>query len=234
MAQSDIEQLSIDTIRTLSMDAVQQANAGHPGTAMALAPLAYLLYREVMRHNPANPAWPNRDRFVLSAGHACVLQYSALHLAGYDLPLDQLKRFRQWGSATPGHPELGHTPGVETTTGPLGQGFGNGVGLGFAERFLAHTFNRPHHMPVDHRVYVICSDGDLMEGVSYETASLAGTNGTRQARLLLRRQPHHDRRDDIDLVHRGPGQAVRSARLARAEGAGRQRPRRPACGDRRR
>ena len=176
MAQSDIEQLSIDTIRTLSMDAVQQANAGHPGTAMALAPIAYLLYREVMRHNPANPAWPNRDRFVLSAGHACVLQYSALHLAGYDLPLDQLKRFRQWGSATPGHPELGHTPGIETTTGPLGQGFGNGVGLGFAERFLAHTFNRPHHVPVDHRVYVICSDGDLMEGVSYETASLAGTN----------------------------------------------------------
>jgi transketolase len=176
VAQSDIEQLSIDTIRTLSMDAVQQANAGHPGTAMALAPLAYLLYHEVMRHNPANPAWPNRDRFVLSAGHACVLQYSALHLAGYDLPMEQLKRFRQWGSATPGHPELGHTPGVETTTGPLGQGFGNGVGLGFAERFLAQTFNRPHHEPVDHRVYVICSDGDLMEGVSYETASLAGTN----------------------------------------------------------
>ena len=177
MAQSDIEQLSIDTIRTLSMDAVQQANAGHPGTAMALAPLAYLLYGEVMRHNPANPAWPDRDRFVLSAGHACVLQYAALHLSGYDLPMEQLKRFRQWQSATPGHPERGHTPGVETTTGPLGQGFGNGVGLGFAERFLAQTFNRPHHEPVDHRVYVICSDGDLMEGVSYETASLAGTNG---------------------------------------------------------
>ena len=177
MAQSDIEQLSIDTIRTLSMDAVQKANAGHPGTAMALAPLAYLLYGEVMRHNPGNPEWPNRDRFVLSAGHACVLQYTALHLTGYDLPMEQLQRFRQWGSATPGHPERGHTAGVEVTTGPLGQGVGNGVGLGFAERFLAQTFNRPHHAVVDHRVYVICSDGDLMEGVSYEAASLAGTNG---------------------------------------------------------
>jgi transketolase len=177
VAQSDIEQLSIDTIRVLSMDAVQNANAGHPGTAMALAPLAYLLYREVMRHNPANPAWPDRDRFVLSAGHACVLQYTALHLSGYDLPMEQLKRFRQWQSATPGHPERGHTAGVEITTGPLGQGVGNGVGLGFAERFLAQTFNRPHHEPVDHRVYVICSDGDLMEGVSYEAGSIAGTNG---------------------------------------------------------
>ncbi|HEX6761541.1 MAG TPA: transketolase [Gaiellaceae bacterium] len=177
MAQSDIEQLSIDTIRVLSMDAVQNANAGHPGTAMALAPLAYLLYREVMHHNPANPAWPDRDRFVLSAGHACVLQYTALHLAGYDLPMEQLQRFRQWQSATPGHPERGHTPGVEITTGPLGQGVGNGVGLAIAERFLAQTFNRPHHELVDHRVYVICSDGDLMEGVSYEAGSIAGTNG---------------------------------------------------------
>jgi transketolase len=176
VAHSDIEQLSIDTIRTLSMDAVQKANAGHPGTAMALAPLAYLLYHEVMRHNPANPQWPDRDRFVLSAGHACILQYTALHLTGYDLPMEQLQQFRQWGSMTPGHPERSHTPGVETTTGPLGQGFGNGVGMGFAERFLAQTFNRPQREPVDHRTYVICSDGDLMEGVSYETASLAGTN----------------------------------------------------------
>jgi transketolase len=178
LANSEIEQLSIDTIRTLSMDMVQQANAGHPGTAMALAPLAYLLYGEVMRHNPAHPHWPNRDRFVLSAGHACVLQYSALHLTGYNLSLEELKRFRQWQSKTPGHPEYRHTEGVEVTTGPLGQGFANGVGLGFAERFLAATFNRPAHEPVvDHRVYVICSDGDLMEGVSYESASLAGTNG---------------------------------------------------------
>jgi transketolase len=144
---------------------------------MALAPLAYLLYTEVMHHNPASPLWPNRDRFILSAGHACVLQYSALHLAGYNLSLEELKRFRQWQSATPGHPEFRHTEGVEVTTGPLGQGFANGVGMGFAERFLAQTFNRPHNEVVDHRIYVICSDGDLMEGVSYEAASLAGTNG---------------------------------------------------------
>jgi transketolase len=176
LANSEIEQLSIDTIRTLSMDAVQKANAGHPGTAMALAPLAYLLYTEVLRHNPANPHWPNRDRFILSAGHACILQYSALHLTGYNLSLEELKRFRQWQSATPGHPEFRHTPGVEVTTGPLGQGFANGVGMGIAERFLAQTFNRPHHEIVDHRVYAICSDGDLMEGVSYEAGSLAGTN----------------------------------------------------------
>jgi transketolase len=176
LANSEIEQLSIDTIRTLSMDAVQQANAGHPGTAMALAPLAYLLYTEVMRHNPAHPHWPNRDRFILSAGHACILQYSTLHLSGYNLSLEELKRFRQWQSATPGHPEYRHTEGVEVTTGPLGQGFANGVGMAFAERFLAATFNRPHHDIVDHHVYAICSDGDLMEGVSYEAGSIAGTN----------------------------------------------------------
>ena len=170
----DIEQLSIDTIRTLSMDSVQQANAGHPGTAMALAPIAYLLYREVLRHNPANPHWPNRDRFVLSAGHACILQYTALHLAGYNLSLEELKRFRQWESATPGHPEFRHTEGIEVTTGPLGQGFGNAVGIGIAERFLAGKYNRPHHTVVDHRTYVICSDGDMMEGVSNEAASIAG------------------------------------------------------------
>ena len=177
MTETDIEQLSIDTIRTLAMDSVQQANAGHPGTAMALAPLAYLLYTEAMDHNPANPHWPDRDRFVLSAGHACILQYAALHLSGYDLPLEELKRFRQWGSLTPGHPEVHHTPGIETTTGPLGQGFANGVGFGIAERFLAERYNRPYDEIVDHRVYCICSDGDLMEGVSNEAASLAGTLG---------------------------------------------------------
>jgi transketolase len=177
VAEPDIEQLSIDTIRTLAMDAVQQANAGHPGTAMALAPLAYLLYTEVMDHNPANPQWPDRDRFVLSAGHACILQYAALHLTGYNLSLEELKRFRQWESLTPGHPEAHHTPGVETTTGPLGQGFANGVGLGIAERFLAERFNRPYDEIVDHRVYCICGDGDLMEGVSNEAASIAGTLG---------------------------------------------------------
>jgi len=175
VASPDIEQLSIDTIRTLSMDAVQQANAGHPGTAMALAPLAYLLYTEVMDHNPANPHWPDRDRFVLSAGHACILQYCALHLSGYNLSLEELKRFRQWESLTPGHPEVHHTPGIEATTGPLGQGFANGVGFGIAERFLAELFNRPYDEIVDHRVYCICSDGDLMEGVSNEAASIAGT-----------------------------------------------------------
>ena len=177
MAGAEIQQQSIDTIRTLAMDAVQQANAGHPGTAMALAPLAYLLYTKHLRHNPADPSWPDRDRFVLSAGHACILQYSALHLTGYDLPLEQLKRFRQWGSLTPGHPEHGLTPGIETTTGPLGQGFANGVGFALAERFLAERFNRPHHEVVDHRVYAICSDGDMMEGVSNEAASVAGQNG---------------------------------------------------------
>src|SRR5579862_2839035 len=162
------------------MDAVQQANAGHPGTAMALAPLGYLLYTEVMNHNPANPQWPNRDRFVLSAGHACILQYAALHLAGYNLSLEELKRFRQWESLTPGHPEVHHTAGVEATTGPLGQGFANGVGFAFAERYLAEMFNRPYDEIVDHRVYCICSDGDLMEGVSNEAASIAGTNGLGQ------------------------------------------------------
>src|SRR3954454_6910640 len=153
VANSDIEQLSIDTIRTLPMDGVQQANAGHPGTAMALAPLAYLLYTEVMNHSPSNPQWQNRDRFVLSAGHACILQYSTLHLAGYNLSLDELKRFRQWQSITPGHPEHFLTPGIETTTGPLGQGFANSVGFGMAERFLADKFNRPHDEIVDHRVF---------------------------------------------------------------------------------
>jgi transketolase len=165
---------TIDTIRALAMDAVQNANAGHPGTAMALAPVAYLLYRDVMRHNPANPAWPGRDRFILSAGHACILQYAALHLSGYGVTLDDLRGFRQWGSRTPGHPELGHTPGIETTTGPLGQGFANGVGLAIAQRFLAERYNRPHHELVDSCVYAICSDGDLMEGITHEAASIAG------------------------------------------------------------
>ena len=174
---NDAQKLTIDTIRTLAMDSVQQANAGHPGTAMALAPLAYVLYRKVMRHNPANPEWPNRDRFILSAGHACILQYSALHLAGYNLSLEELKRFRQWESRTPGHPEHFLTEGVETTTGPLGQGFANGVGMAISGRFLAERFNRPFHDLIDHRVYAICSDGDLMEGVSAEAASIAGHLG---------------------------------------------------------
>ena len=174
---TDPAQLTIDTIRVLAMDAVQKANAGHPGTAMALAPVAYVLYAEEMRHDPAVPAWPGRDRFVLSAGHACILQYAALHLCGYDLSLDDLKQFRQWGSRTPGHPELHHTPGIETTTGPLGQGVGNAIGIALAHRFLADRWNRPRHAIVDSWVYGICSDGDLMEGVSQEAASIAGQHG---------------------------------------------------------
>jgi transketolase len=156
------------------MDAVEAAQSGHPGTPMALAPAAYVLWTRFLRHNPADPDWVDRDRFVLSCGHASMLLYALLHLSGYDLPLEELKAFRQWGSRTPGHPERGHTPGVETTTGPLGQGFANAVGMAVAERFLAEHFNRPGHLVVDHRVWVFASDGDLMEGVASEAASLAG------------------------------------------------------------
>ncbi len=177
MTDADLRRQSIDTIRSLAMDAVQKANAGHPGTAMALAPLAYLIYTKHLRHNPADPAWPDRDRFVLSAGHAGMLQYAVLHLTGYDLSLEDLQQFRQWGSKTPGHPERGHTAGIEVTTGPLGQGISNAVGMAMAERFLGQRYNRPTHPVVDHRVYVIASDGDLMEGVSAESASLAGQFG---------------------------------------------------------
>jgi transketolase len=169
-----LDQLCINTIRTLAMDAVQQANSGHPGTPMALAPVAYVLWDRYLRHNPHNPQWANRDRFVLSAGHASMLLYAMLHLSGYDLALEELKRFRQWGSKTPGHPEHGLTPGVETTTGPLGQGVANSVGFAIAERWLAAHFNRPGHEIVDHRVYAVAGDGCLMEGVSQEAASLAG------------------------------------------------------------
>jgi transketolase len=165
---------SINAIRALSMDAVEEAQSGHPGTPMALAPAAYILWTRFLRHNPGDPAWPDRDRFVLSCGHASMLLYSLLHLSGYDLPLDQIRAFRQWGSMTPGHPERGHTPGVEVTTGPLGQGVGNAVGLAIAERFLAERFNRPGHAIVDHRTWAFVSDGDLMEGVASEACSLAG------------------------------------------------------------
>jgi transketolase len=171
---SDLERLAIDTIRTLSMDAVQKANSGHPGAPMGAAPMAYTLWTRFLRHSPTNPDWPDRDRFVLSAGHASMLLYSLLHLTGYDLGLDDLKAFRQWGSRTPGHPEHGLTPGVEATTGPLGQGFANAVGMAIAERRLAAEFNRPGHDVVDHRTWVIASDGDLQEGVASEAASLAG------------------------------------------------------------
>lgn len=169
-----LEQLCINTVRTLSMDAVQQAESGHPGTAMALAPLAWVLWQRHLRVNPANPDWPDRDRFILSCGHACMLLYSTLYLSGYDLTLDEIKQFRQWGSRTPGHSEVGMTPGVETTTGPLGQGVGNAVGMALAEAQLAALFNRPGHAVVDHYTYFLASDGDLMEGVSHEACSLAG------------------------------------------------------------
>ena len=169
-----LDVLVINTIRFLSVDAVQKANAGHPGMPMGCAPIAYVLYTKYLNHNPANPKWLNRDRFILSAGHGSMLLYSILHLCGYDLPLDELKNFRQWGSKTPGHPEFGLTAGVEATTGPLGQGFANAVGMAIAQAFLAANLNQDDFKILDHYIYGICSDGDLMEGISHEAASLAG------------------------------------------------------------
>jgi transketolase len=169
-----IANLAVNTIRTLSIDAVQKANSGHPGLPLGAAPMGYVLFQKHLKHNPRNPKWPDRDRFVLSAGHGCMLCYSLLHLTGYDLTLDDLKSFRQWGSRTPGHPETFATPGVEATTGPLGQGTANAVGMAMAERFLAARYNKPDHTIVDHFTYAIVSDGDLMEGISHEAASLAG------------------------------------------------------------
>ncbi len=168
-----LEELSINTIRFLAVDAVQKANAGHPGMPMGCAPIGYLLYRKIMKHNPANPKWLNRDRFILSAGHGSMLLYSLLHLCGYNVSMDQLKQFRQWGSITPGHPEFGLTDGVETTTGPLGQGISNSVGMAIAQSYLQAKFNKDDIKILDHFIYGICSDGDLMEGVSHEAASLA-------------------------------------------------------------
>lgn len=170
----DIEQLSINTIRALAIDAVQKANSGHPGMPLGMAPIAYALYYKTIKHNPANPNWINRDRFVLSAGHGSMLLYSILHLSGYKVSLDDLKNFRQWNSITPGHPELGRTPGVETTTGPLGQGFATAVGMAIARDYLAAFFNKEDIKIIDHAILGICSDGDLMEGLSHEAASLAG------------------------------------------------------------
>ncbi|HEX6316513.1 MAG TPA: transketolase [Gemmatimonadaceae bacterium] len=174
---TSLEDLCINTVRALAMDAVQKAESGHPGAPMALAPLAYLLYTRHLKHNPADPQWPDRDRFVLSNGHASMLLYASLHLSGYGLSLDEIRNFRQWGSLTPGHPEHDHTPGVETTTGPLGQGFTNAVGMATAEAHLAAVFNRDGHPIIDHHTWFICSDGDLMEGVSHEAASFAGHFG---------------------------------------------------------
>ncbi|MCY4171962.1 MAG: transketolase [Bacteroidetes bacterium] len=177
MVKKELDRLCIDTIRMLAVDAVECARSGHPGMPMGAAPMAYVLWTEFQRHNPKDPHWLNRDRFVLSAGHGSMLLYALLHLTGYDLPLDEIKKFRQWGSQTPGHPEYGSTPGVETTTGPLGQGFGNGVGMAIAEAHLAACFNEDGFPLIDHHTYGIISDGDLMEGISHEAASLAGHLG---------------------------------------------------------
>jgi transketolase len=177
MGYTDNDKLCINTIRTLSIDAIQRANSGHPGLPMGAAPMAYVLWQNFLKHNPKDPQWANRDRFVLSAGHGSMLLYSLLHLTGYDLSMDDVKNFRQWGSKTAGHPESFVTPGVECTTGPLGQGCANGVGMAMAERHMAHQFNRPGYDIVDHHTYIICGDGDLMEGISAEAASLAGHLG---------------------------------------------------------
>jgi transketolase len=171
---NDTQRLAIDAVRVLSMDAVQQANSGHPGTPMALAPVGYALFRDHLRHNPADPTWLDRDRFVLSVGHASMLLYSLLHLSGYEVSEEDIRNFRQWGSPTAGHPEYGHIPGAETTTGPLGQGVANSVGFALAERWLATRFNRPGHDVVDHYTYALCSDGDMQEGISHEAAAIAG------------------------------------------------------------
>jgi transketolase len=180
----DLDRLAVDTVRVLAMDAIQKAGSGHPGTAMALAPAAYVLWTRFLKFDPEDPEWFDRDRFVLSNGHASVLQYAVLHLTGYPLGIRDLKQQRQWGSLTPGHPEYGHTPGVEVTTGPLGQGVGNGVGLAIAERLLAARYNRPGQELVDHRTWVFCGDGDMMEGVASEASSLAGHLGLGKLTVL--------------------------------------------------
>ncbi|MEO6922531.1 MAG: transketolase, partial [Bryocella sp.] len=175
LTQDELDQLSINTLRLLAVDQVQKANSGHPGAPMGCAPITYLLYHKFMKYDPKQPLWSDRDRFILSNGHASALLYGVLHLTGYDLPMEQLKSFRQWGSHTPGHPEYGETPGVEVTTGPLGQGFAMAVGSAIAEKHMGGIYNNDKYKVVDHHTYVLCGDGDLMEGISHESASLAGT-----------------------------------------------------------
>ena len=217
-----LQERCIETIRFLAVDGVQKANSGHPGMPMGAASVAYTLFTRHLRYDPADPKWPNRDRFVLSAGHASMLLYSLLHLTGYDLTMDDLKAFRQWGSRTPGHPEFGHTAGVETTTGPLGQGVANAVGMAVAERFLAATFgddvDGPLHLRARRRRR---HDG----GHQQRGRLLRRPPEARQADPVLRRQPHHHRRLHRPRLHRGRGQALRGLRLARA-GAGRRQRRR--------
>ena len=229
MTDAQLDQLSINTIRTLSIDAVQQANSGHPGTPMALAPLVYTLWNRVMRFDPQDPIWPNRDRFVLSNGHASMLLWSVLHLTGtravnaeYErlgepsVSLDDIKHFRQLDSKAPGHPEYHWVSGVETTTGPLGQGVATSVGMAIAEAWLADRYNRPDFEIFDYNIYAVCGDGCMMEGVASEAASLAGHLALGQPLLDLRQQPHHDRRQHAHRLHRGHRGAVHGIRLERS------------------
>ncbi|MCK5691058.1 transketolase, partial [Myxococcota bacterium] len=197
MSTTEINNLAINTIRTLCIDTIDKANSGHPGLPMGAAPMAYALWQNHLRHNPSNPQWPNRDRFVLSAGHGSTLLYSLLHLTGYELGLDDLKNFRQWESKTPGHPEFGHTAGVEATTGPLGQGAANAVGMAMAERAMASLYNREGYELFDHQTYALVGDGDLMEGVAYEAVSLAGTLGLGKLTYLY---------DSNDITLDGPAE----------------------------
>ena len=223
---STLDQLAVNTIRTLSIDGVQKANSGHPGLPLGAAPMAYVLWTRFLRHNPRNPKWPDHDRFAFSAGHGSMLLYSLLYLTGYDLTLDDLKSFRQWGSKTPGHPEYRLVPGAELTTGPLGQGFANGIGLAIAEAHLAATYNRDGHTIVDHRTFGLASDGDLMEGVAYEAASLAGPPAPWQDRLSVRLEPGHALGIHEPDLQRRRRKTLRGDGVARPARRGRQRPRR--------
>jgi transketolase len=219
-----LDQLCINTIRTLSLDAVQKAESGHPGLPLGAAPMAYVLWTQFLRHNPKNPKWENRDRFLLSAGHGSMLLYSLLHLTGYDLSLEELKRFRQWESKTPGHPEYGLTPGVEITTGPLGQGFANGVGMAMGAAHLAAKFNQKDFPVIDHYVYAIVSDGDLMEGVASEAASLAGHLKLGKLIYLYDDNSRHhavaDFREDHDRLRHAVGRNAQSAQRRSRRGGG--------------
>ena len=225
-------ELSINTIRTLSMDAVEKAKSGHPGAPMALAPLAFTLYTRVMKHSPKHPDWFDRDRFILSAGHASMLLYSTLYLSGYGLTLDDLKNFRQLGSPTAGHPEYGDAPGIEATTGPLGQGLSMSVGFALAEAMLAARFNRGDHELIDHHTYVIASDGDIQEGVGSEASSLAGHLGL--GKLIVFYDNNHIQLagETVDVLQRGRRQALRGVRLARAGRGGGPLGREPRAGRR--
>ena len=206
----DVDQLCVNTVRTLSLDAVEKAKSGHPGLPLGAAPMAHVIWTRHLRYNPADPAWPGRDRFVLSGGHGCMLLYSLLHLTGYDLPLEELKRFRQWGSRTPGHPEYGHTPGVEVTTGPLGQGTANAIGMAIAAKHLEAVYGPDGRLPgVRDRDRRRPDGGDQRRGIVACGPSRPGQPG-----VPLRRQPRHHRRQHRDRLHRGPGRALRGVRLA--------------------